>query len=120
MSIEIFAGQAIITLGLMFSMVPCLRPWDLQFGSCYNVLENGWILFKLISDGYIGFCHLAVPCQSNTWARDPPLRSWQFIFGLPDLNAHQRGLVEMGNSLAAFAANLVAGIWLLFHNREPP
>ena len=39
------------------------------------------------------------PCRSNTWARDPPSRSAEYIWGLPDLTDSQQSIVDLGNVL---------------------
>lgn len=36
--LEVFAGEAIFTLGLMMASVPCMRPWDVKFGDSFDVV----------------------------------------------------------------------------------
>ena len=100
--IEIFCGTAALTLGLMLSRVPCLKPWDSKYGEQFDVLAEGWILLQLIQAGVIVSAHFGTPCKSLTWARWPCLRSWDFPLGLPGLGPHARDLVDTGNDLMAF------------------
>ena len=73
-AIEVFAGTIVFTLGLLFARVPCLRPWDAQFGDQFDLITNGQILIELVKAGDITAAHLATPCQSQAWARVPALR----------------------------------------------
>ena len=46
-AIEIFAGSAGCIIGMVLARVPCIRPWDNLYGSAYDVLAEGMVLFKL-------------------------------------------------------------------------
>ena len=41
---------------------------------------------------WLGAGHCATPCQSQSFARDPPVRSLEYIKGLPNLSEKQRKL----------------------------
>ena len=64
--IEIFCGLASLTLGLVMSEVPCVRPWDAMYGDAFDVLANDFIILQLIESGRI---ILALFGVSMTWAR---------------------------------------------------
>ena len=36
-AVEIFAGSAVLTLGLMLSNVPVVKPWDAKFGERFTM-----------------------------------------------------------------------------------
>ena len=46
-----------------------------------------------------------MPCQSNTFARWPQLRSAACLFGKPNLLEHQQQLVDLGNQLVVFSVH---------------
>ncbi len=102
--LEIFAGESALTLGALFSKVPYIRPWDLANGKEFDVLVNGRNIISLVRARRIAFVHLAVPCQSMTWARHPPVRDRCHVSGLARLSSSQELLVRGGNALATFAA----------------
>ena len=110
-AIEVFAGTMVFTLGLLFACVPCLRPWDAQFGDQFDVITNGQFLIELVKAGDITAAHLATPCQSQTWARVPALRDWANIDGFPHLSAGQAMLVSSGNALAAFTGTFCQALY---------
>jgi hypothetical protein len=91
-----------MTLGLMLSSVPCLKPWDCKYGEQFDVLTEGWILLQLIFAGRIISAHFGTPCKSLTWARWPQLRDWDHPLGLPGLGPSARKLVDTGNDLLDF------------------
>ena len=100
--LEVFAGDAAFTLGVLMSQVPCIRPWDNKFGREFDVLQHGSVLLALARSGRLAVSHLGTPCQSMTWCRQPQLRSIQYPDGLPDLTGKQSQLVLLGNSLMSF------------------
>ena len=102
MVLECFCGEAALTLGLVMSNVPCIRPWDSKFGEAFNVLVQGWIILNLILDLRICAAHFGTPCKSFTWARWPQLRSAHHPLGLPGLGEKQQLLVNLGNDLLTF------------------
>ena len=110
--VEIFCGQAAFTLCLMLSTVPCICPWDVKFGSEFNVLTHGMSLLSLIKHCLLTAMHFAVPCLSMTWARWPQLRTSQHPQGKPDLSDRERKLVETGNALLAFTVECCRELWL--------
>ena len=79
------AGQAMITLRLLLTNVPCMRPWDSKYRQQFNVLTDGSILLSSIHAQRIIAAHFATPCQSMSWARSPQLRSARRPSGLPGL-----------------------------------
>ena len=60
--LEVFAGDAVFTLGCVMHFVPCLRPWDITYGSQFDVIANECILSSLIVGGVISFMHFGTPC----------------------------------------------------------
>ena len=56
-ALEVSAGSMGVTIGLLLSRIPCMVPWDVQFGSAYNVITNGRILVSLAEAGRLGFVH---------------------------------------------------------------
>ena len=111
--LECFAGESIITLGIIMACVPCLKPWDSKFGERFDVLTNGLILLQLISCQVIVASHFAIPCQSLTWARSPQLRNAQYPLGMPGLGEKQQQLVKLGNALVAFTVECCAKLHAL-------
>ena len=109
--VEIFCGLAGLTLGCMFAEVPCICPWDIRYGSDFDVLAHGHVFMELIARKIIRAMHFGTPCQSMTWARLPQLRSWIFPRGLPTLLPHQQELVELGNNLLDFTVRLCLALY---------
>ena len=52
--IELFSGAAILTLGLRWHNVPVVAPWDLKYGSRWDVLKHGWRLEEALRKGFPG------------------------------------------------------------------
>ena len=96
-AIEVFLGDCVFTMGLMFAKAPTFQPWDIRYGLNFDVLTHGYVLCALVDAGYLVSAHLAIPCQSLTWARWPHLRNAAFPKGLPNLVPKQAALVEAGN-----------------------
>ena len=44
-ALEVCSGEGVFTIGLLMAKVPCLRPWDSQFGEQFNVLSNGCMCY---------------------------------------------------------------------------
>ena len=109
--VEVFSGDCIVTLAVLLSVVPCMLPWDVRFGTAFDVLLHGSILIQLARMGYLAWAHLGTPCQSQTWARSPQLRSALFPLGLPGLLEHQRKLVDLGNQLMWFSVELCLALY---------
>ena len=83
-----------------------LCPRDSSFGSEFNVLLHGKLLFALVVAGRLAYAHFGFQCQSLTWARSPPLRSWDHVWGLPALKGKAAQKVLMGNKLLVFSVQL--------------
>ena len=121
--LECFAGQAMITLGLLLTCVPCMRPWDSKYGQQFNVLTIFSILLSLIHAQRIIAAHFATPCQSMSWARSPQLRSALRPSGLPGFTGKQQHVVTLGNQLLAFTCwccvgRLALGAFFSIKNHE--
>ena len=56
-------------------------PWDSAFGAEFDVVAHGEIFVRLSKNSWLSFVHFGLPCQSMTWARSPPVRSWDSIWG---------------------------------------
>ena len=104
--LELFCGLASLTLSLVFEAIPCMCPWDSSFGSEFDVLLHGKVLFALAVAGRLAYAHFGLPCQSLTWARKPHLRSWDHVWGLPALKEQDAEKVLMGNRLLVFSVQL--------------
>ena len=105
-AIELFAGCAALTLALTMERVPCMCPWDVSFGSEFDVLTHGEVLYKLVQANRLVAVHSGTPCQSMSWGRLPQLRSWSHVKGMPDLNEKQLALITVGNDLAEFTVSI--------------
>ena len=103
--LELFAGDAAFTLGVILAQVPAMCPWDSKFGERFDVLRSGSSLLSLIRGGYISSSHLGTPCQSMTWCRAPQLRSALWPKGVPGLSVSQQELVDVGNALLEFSVH---------------
>ena len=101
-AVEVFAGECSLTLALLVSHLPCLRPWDTLYHERVDVLRNGHFLIELAARGQLSYVALATPCQSQSWGRLPALRDWQHPLGRSDLTAEQREVTARGNSIAYF------------------
>ena len=99
---EIFCGAAAITLSLILHNVPCICPWDVRYGSHFNVLEHGAVFERLITADMIVCMHFAMPCTSMTWARWPQIRSFEEPQGVSHASEKQKQMLHLGNELLAF------------------
>ena len=68
-AVEIFAGSAVLTLGLMLSNVPVVKPWDAKFGERFNVLTEGQVILDMVRRKRLVLIHMATPCLASTFAR---------------------------------------------------
>ena len=66
----------------------------------------GKVFFALAVAGRLTYAHFGLPCQSLTWARSPPLRSWDHVWGLPALKGQAAEKVLVGNRLLVFSVQL--------------
>ena len=46
--LECFCGGAVVTLALIWSQVPVMRPWDVEADENFDVLSFGHLIFSLI------------------------------------------------------------------------
>ena len=81
-------------------------PWNSSFGSEFDVLLHGKVLFALAVAGRLAYAHFGLPCQSLTWARSPPFRSWDHVWGLPALKGQAAEKVLVGNRLLVISVQL--------------
>ena len=112
--LECFAGQAMITVGLLMMNVPCLRPLDSKFGDQFDVLSNGHILLSLIHAQRIISAHFATPCQSKRHGQgchsSGVSRDLQVCLAYSE---KQQFLVDIGNQLLAFTISCCVGLHAL-------
>ena len=45
--VEVFAGCAALSLGMVLKNIPTVKPWDIRHGEEFDVLSHGKILFQL-------------------------------------------------------------------------
>ena len=109
--IELFAGCCCLTLGCLFASVPCVKPWDLAFGSMLDVVVGKPRLLALAKTKRIRAWHMGTSSRSNTWARDPPLSSAADIWGLPYLTENQQSIVDLGNQLVEATVDIAWAVW---------
>ena len=93
--LQLFNGESSISIAMSMVPVPVCRPWGLASDSRMDVTKNVPLLCDLIDKRRVTELHMAVPCQSYTLARDPPLRSATWLTGLPDLGIRQERLVSL-------------------------
>ncbi len=110
--LELFAGQAVLTLALIFKNVPCCKPWDSKWGEHMDVLKHADQLHRVARSGRLGQAHLGTPCQSMSWARSPAVRAVNAVRGLCTLTAAQLLLVQAGNNLADFAVDFCVNMYI--------
>ena len=79
--IEVFAGECTLTLGIIASKIPAVRPWDVRHDESMCVLRNGRRLQELFKAGYIQLAHFAPPCRINSFVRERQLRSHRHVRG---------------------------------------
>ena len=79
--LELFCGEAGLTASLKRHGLTVLPPWDIQLGSCFDLLvtANQRRLFRLLSTGHVLLVWLGTPCATWSLARrfdggPPPLR----------------------------------------------
>lgn len=112
--LEIFAGTARICTCFNDLDMP-MYPIDICLFSDHNVLDKAveHRIFNWIRSGRIGFIWCGMPCTSFSRARKwdglgpGPIRSPDFLWGLPDLNGSDRRKVLTGNNLLLFTLRLL-------------
>ena len=88
-----------------------MKPWDLVFGNRFDVVAGKPGLLALAKTKRVRGWHLGTSCRSNTWARDPQLRSALAKWGLPNLTEAQQSIVDLGNQLAVATADICWAVW---------
>ena len=106
--LELFAGKAGLTRAVQQAGVPVLPPVDIVQSEFVpaprDILDvDFWDwLMCVIALGGVFFLHTDTPCNTYTAARrhdggPPPLRSLDYIMGLPGLSTTNQSLVFLGN-----------------------
>ena len=85
------------------------------------MLTEGGVLIRLAEDNRLGGSHIGTPCISFSWARDPQVRSLEYIFGLPHQSEKGHKMADDGNKLAEFSVQLALALhwaraWLSIEN----
>lgn len=115
--LEIFAGEAGLSKAVEDQAIPTLMPIELLPNSFVfestDVLIPGVLdhIKTLISQGWILGIHFGTPCSSFSLARKddggpPPLRSSEFVMGLPGLRKCDQDKVDLGNALLRITVEL--------------
>ena len=102
--VECFHGDGAVALACVIKGIPCICPFDTQYGDEFDLLKNGEVLNELVRTERVGSSHIGTPCQSVTTARSPQLRDADHIEGLPGLLPHQLELVRLGTALIRWSA----------------
>ena len=114
-ALEVFAGCAALSRALCSQRIPTF-PIDICLHSTHDVLNSAVekrILFWLKS-GRINLVWLGMPCTSFSRARKHdglgpgPIRSSEFLWGLPSLSPKDRRKVRDGNYLLAFLLRIIS------------
>ena len=61
--LEIFSGLGILSLALVFSRLPTIKPWDTLNGPQFDVLQFGHLIIQLVLLGHLFYVHLAPPAN---------------------------------------------------------
>ena len=104
--LELFCGACGLTLVVMVTSVPCILPWDVRYGQEFDIVAHRMLFLTMIRSQLIRALHFGTPCQSQTFARWPQLRSWSHLRGLQGLSQAQQALVDLGNQLADVTVEL--------------
>ena len=107
-AVEIFAGAAVLTLGLMLSNVPVVKPWDAKFGERFNVLTEGQVILDMVRRKRLVLIHMATPCPASTFARRTPLRRWECPLGVDGLPSSEQALLDDGNRMIEWSMTVAA------------
>ena len=86
---EVYAGKHSVTLGLIFSNVPCITPFELADSWRLDVIANGQVLLSLVKCDRLHLGIIEQPCQTLSLARWPELRNWDHVYGKSDLSLSQ-------------------------------
>ena len=60
--LECFCGGAVVTLALIWSQVPVMRPWDVEANEEVDVLKFGHFILALICAKKLAMVHFGTPC----------------------------------------------------------
>ena len=112
--VECFHGDGAVALACVIRGIPCICPFDTQYGEEFDLLKNGEVLFELVRTRRVSSSHIGTPCQSVATCRSPQLRSAEHIDGLPGLLPHQLELVRLGTALIQWSVQFC----LLLHQHE--
>lgn len=112
--LELFAGTARITTSLLKRGMLAF-PIDICIDSGHNVFDIHLQhkLLHWVQGGYVQFIWLGIPCTSFTRARKDdglgpgPLRSDEFVSGLPWLSPNDLRKVREGNELLRISLRLL-------------
>ena len=85
------------------------EAWDVEKGPEFDVLvtENLERLLRMLKTGWFWWVHVAPPCATFSRARQPPLRSFDHVWGLPDRNPKDQAKIDEGNALALIAVEVI-------------
>ena len=82
-------------------------PWDSAFGDEFDIIANGEILAMVGQRQPFELLYtFGLPCQSMTWARSPPVRSWDSIWGKSGLVGLASKRVQAADQLLLFTMQL--------------
>ena len=110
-ALEVFSGSATLSLSLIASGMSVLRPWDVAYDPDTDVLVQGDIVIHAIRSRWIRYGHFGLPCQSFTWARTPPIRSFQYPEGLPCVCVSDKEKADFGAQLFDWTCHAITELW---------
>ena len=112
--LEVFAGTARITKSLQQRGIQAF-PVDICISPFHNVLDSKLEhrVFNLVRTGRVSFVWCGMPCTSFSRARKwdgrgpGPIRTDDYLWGLPDLSFADKNKVDTGNALLYFTIRLL-------------
>ena len=107
----VLCGDAVFTLGVIEFKVPCIKPWDRQYGQRLSGITAGEVVLHLAEARRIRASHLGLSCVSLNGARDPQLRDAMHPDRPPGLRQDQDELVAEGNSPMGFATCYILSLY---------
>ena len=112
--IEIFSGSVRLGRAVSQSNGWPVLLWDITLGAEYDLLQqhNRWKITGWLRSGLLRGGHLGTPCNTFTRARDrqpgpPPLRSNEYVMGLPGLSGANLVKVSQGNLFVRFSVQIL-------------
>ena len=69
LAVEVFSGCSVVSMGCLAHGVPACVPWDCEADKRLNVLDNGWVLTRLVRAERIKASTFAHPCRSQSMCR---------------------------------------------------